>query len=263
MKTRCMIVDDEPLARRVLQKHIETLPSLELVKECGSAAEAAAFLHANAVDIMFLDIKMPGMTGLELLATLSSPPQVIVTTAYSEFALEGYEHSVTDYLLKPIALDRFVKAVNKAVNRIRPAGAAADGPADAAAGVPAVGAGRAAEPGAEEEYVFLRAEKTEHRVRYSAIRYVEGSGNFVKVFSDDGMIRAPETMTAVANTLPPDRFLRVHKSFVVAIDRIDRIEGNTITVGEDRVPIGKYYKKDVEQLKAAHRLKKGGGGGGD
>ena len=243
MKLRCMIVDDEPLARRVLQKHIEALDSLELVKECGNAAEAAACLHENAVDIIFLDIKMPGMTGMELLETLASPPQVIITTAYSEFALEGYEHSVTDYLLKPIALERFVKAVNKAVDRIRPDGQTGT-------------AGDAEETGGKKDFIFLRADKAEHKVRYSAIRYVEGSGNFVKIFTDEGMLRVPETLTAMAKNLPTDRFLRVHKSFIVAIDRIDRIVKDSIEMDEDRIPIGKYYKKDVEQLKSAHRLKR-------
>jgi len=240
MKTRCIVVDDEPLARRVLQKHIAALPSLELVKSCANAAEAAAYLHENRVDIIFLDIKMPGMTGMALLETLTAPPQVIITTAYSEFALEGYEHSVTDYLLKPIALDRFLKAVNRAVERIDTRSVAAN----------------ATTPVRDEEFIFIGAGKTEHKVRFSAIRYVEGAGNFVKIFTDEEMIRAPETMTTLSSSLPLDRFLRVHKSFIVAINRIDRIEGNHIGMGEDRIPIGRYYKKDVERMAAEHRLKK-------
>ncbi|MFH1999716.1 MAG: response regulator transcription factor [Planctomycetota bacterium] len=240
MTTRCMIVDDEPLARKVLQRHIATLPSLELVKQCDNAAEAAAYLHENGVDLIFLDIKMPGMSGMDFLNTLSDAPRVIVTTAYSEYALEGYEHSVIDYLLKPIALDRFVRAVNKAVQGI--ALLRADD--------------RSTESPGREDYIFLGADKSEHKVRFSSIRYVEGSGNFVKVFTDEKMIRTPETLTAIAGNLPKERFLRIHKSFIVSIDRIDRFQGNTVEVGKDRLPIGKYYKKDVEEFKAAHRLKK-------
>ncbi|MCP4217538.1 MAG: response regulator transcription factor [bacterium] len=117
MKLKCMIVDDEPLAQRVLEKYVSSLPSLELVKKCSTAIEAISFLHENSIDLMFLDIRMPELTGLDMLKTLNDPPGVIITTAYSEYAIEGYEYSVIDYLLKPIAFDRFLKAVNKAISK--------------------------------------------------------------------------------------------------------------------------------------------------
>ena len=119
MKIKCLVVDDEPLARRILEKHIGSIPSLELVKQCSNAMDAAAYLHTKTVDVMFLDIKMPELSGLDLLKTLPNPPHVIITTAYSEFALEGYEYSITDYLLKPISFERFLKAVNKIVPKTR------------------------------------------------------------------------------------------------------------------------------------------------
>jgi DNA-binding LytR/AlgR family response regulator len=231
MKIKCMIVDDEPLARRVLEKHISALPSLELVKACSNAIEAAAYLHEHTVNVMFLDIKMPGMTGLDFLKTLSHPPHVILTTAYSEYALEGYEYSVIDYLLKPISFERLLKAVNKVSERIEKN---------------RVSEGRWNST-KQDEFMFLRSGKVDHRIVFTDIRYIEGYGNFVKVYMSKKMILVAETMTAIEKRLPEDRFLRVHKSYVVAVAKIDRIEDNMIRIGEKLIPIGKTYKREVEK----------------
>jgi len=239
-KIRCIIVDDEPLARKVLKKYIDKVPSLELAKQCSNAMEAAAYLHEFPVDLMFLDMKMPEMTGMDFIKTLSAPPRIIVTTAYSEYALEGYEHAVVDYLLKPISFERFLKAVNRAQKTVQSPGGVR--------GAPRGDAYR------KDDFVFLWSNKIEHKVKYAAIRYVEGCGNSVTVYTDDEMIAVWETMTTVEESLPKSAFLRVHKSFIVAIDKIDKIERNKIRIGEAEIPIGKHYKKDVTQMVAAHHL---------
>jgi len=239
-KMKCIVVDDEPLARKVLKKYIDKVPSLELVKQCSNAMEAAACLHEFSVDLMFLDMKMPEMTGMDFIKTLSAPPKIIVTTAYSEYALEGYEHAVIDYLLKPISFKRFLKAVNRVQETIQSRGG---GP-----GTPH------SDANPKDDFIFLWSNKVEHKVKYAAIRYVQGCGNSVDVYTDDEMITVWETMTTVEESLPKSVFLRVHKSFIVAIDKIDKIERNKIRMGETEIPIGKHYKKDVTQMVAAHRF---------
>jgi len=232
-----MVVDDEPLARRVLEKYIAAVPSLTLVKQCGDAIEAAAYLHAHSVDVIFLDIQMPELTGLEFLKTLPRQPQIILTTAYCEYALAGYEYSVVDYLLKPFSFERFLKAVNKTARL------AAKQTHD-----------QTAKSKTADGFVFLRTEKVDHRVKYSAIRYLEGYGNFVKVFTDQGMLLVSETMTKIEERLPKDMFLRVHKSYIVAVVRIDCIEGNIIRLKNDIIPIGRHYKQEVERVLSRFRI---------
>ena len=239
-KIKCIVVDDEPLARKVLKKYIDKVPSLELVKQCGNAMEAAACLHEFSVDLMFLDMKMPEMTGMDFIKTLSAPPKVIVTTAYSEYALEGYEHAVIDYLLKPISFERFLKAVNRVQETVQSRGQ-----------MPGPARGDAYR---KDDFIFLWSNKIEHKVKYGAIRYVKGYGNSVEVYTDDEMITVWETMKTIEESLPKRVFLRVHKSFIVAIYKIDKIEGNKIRMGETEIPIGKHYKKDITQMVAAHRF---------
>lgn len=231
MNIKCIIVDDEPLARRVIKKYLLKISSLKLVKECQNAIEATTVLHKNKIDLIFLDIKMPELSGLEFLKTLSDPPLVILTTAFSEYALEGYEYSVVDYLLKPIAFNRFLKAVNKAIERI--------------------GENKSLQADEdnlqEKKYIFLRSDKAEHKINLSDILYVEGYGNFVKISITGKMLLVPETMTAIQEMLPSNKFARVHKSFIVSFEKIDKLEGNTLKIKDKRIPVGKYYKKEFEE----------------
>ena len=237
-----MIVDDEPLARRVLQKYIASLPSLELVKECSSALEAAAFLHQHTVDLMFLDIKMPELTGLDFLKTLTNPPGVIITTAYSEYALEGYEYSVIDYLLKPISFERFLKAVNKVIDR--------KDTAKSKSRFPEVPADRS------DDFIFLKSDKVRHKVFFSEIRYIEGCGNYIKVYTDDKMLIVPERMTTIETVLPGELFLRVHKSYIVSLKRIQQVMENKLKIGDKMIPIGNVYKMKVNRIIEPYILKK-------
>jgi len=227
VKIECLVVDDEPLARRVLERFIDAVPSLRLGKSCGSAAEAAAYMMDHRVDALFLDIKMPQMNGLEFLKTLGRTPQVILTTAYAEFALEGYEYAVVDYLLKPISFQRFLKAVN----RLKP------GPADTGH--------RTAGGSVEDGILFIKSDKVHHRIRILDIMVVQGWGNYVKIFTDTRTVLAARTLKSMVALLPADRFIRCHKSFIVNLSRCETIEEGRITIADRQIPVGRRYRMRV------------------
>ena len=235
MKIRCLIVDDEPLAREVLKSYVASLPFLELVAECKDAAEAIASLHQGGIDLMFLDIRMRGLNGLELLDTLRHPPLVIITTAYSKYALAGYEYAVVDYLLKPISFERFLKAVNTAADRLRHANL------------------ELPEHGVGEDFLFFKADGEDRKVPFSEIVLLEAYGNYIKVHTEKAEILVPGTMKSLEKRLPEQLFVRVHKSFIVSIPHIERIAENAIDIGKRRIPIGKHYKRSVE--KAIEKLR--------
>ena len=237
MKIKCLVVDDEPLAQRVLEKYISSLRSLELVKKCHNALEASSYLHQYPVDVMFLDIKMPELSGMEFLKTLTHSPQVIITTAYSEFALEGYEYSVVDYLLKPISFERFLKAVNKLEKKhfkhekIK----TISGPIT-------------------EDFIFFKSDQTHHKIKYRDILYIQAYGNYARVFIRDRVILVSETMTHLEQTLPAELFIRTHKSFIVAIPQIDKIIENKIRINDITIPIGRAYKLKVNDILKKYKL---------
>jgi DNA-binding LytR/AlgR family response regulator len=219
---RCLVVDDEPLARSVLIRHVAEVPSLELVGQCSTAPEAAAFLHERPADVLFLDIRMPGLTGLELLDTLTRRPQVILTTAFAEYALEGYEHAVVDYLLKPISFERFLQAVNK----LRPVDPTASG---------------------RPESLLLRVAGGFRRIRLADITVLEACGNYVKIHTRDGHVLASQTLKTLVGALPGERFLQVHRSFVVAVELVDRLASSSLRVAGRDIPVGRSYRKVVEE----------------
>jgi len=239
MKIKCIIVDDEPLAQRVLEKYIASLSSLELLKKCNNALEAISFLHQNEVDLMFLDIKMPELTGIEFLKTLTHPPPIIITTAYSEYALQGYEYSVTDYLLKPFSFERFLKAVNKVINKKAENNSALSANREFA-----------------DDFIFLKADKIDHKILFSEIKYIEGCGNYIKVFTENKMLMIAETLTTIEKSLPNEMFVRTHKSYIVSIKNIQQIDGNMINIGKKMIPIGNFYKMRVEEMLNKFNLKK-------
>jgi DNA-binding LytR/AlgR family response regulator len=238
MKIKCIIVEDEPLAQRILEKYIASLSSLELLKKCNNALEAMSFLHKNEVDLMFLDIKMPELTGIEFLRTLTHPPQVIITSAHSEYALEGYEYSVADYLLKPFSFERFLKAVNKVTS------------ANAGNEV------KLSADGKQHDFIFIKADRIDHKIYFSEIKYIEGCGNYIKVFTNDQMLMVAETMTTIEKNLPSELFIRTHKSYIVSIKKIDQIEGNMIRIGDKTLPIGNYYRMRVTTILEKFNLRK-------
>ncbi len=233
MKINCLIVDDEPLAHKVIQNYILRLDHLELAGQCYHAVEAINFLHEKSVDLLFLDIQMPEVSGLEMLQTLTQAPQVILTSAYSNFALESYEYGVVDYLLKPIAFPRFLKAINRVKANLidaKPISTYAESALDS-----------------KSDFVFLKENQSTHKVFFSDILFVQAYGNYLKVFGRNQMMLVAETMKQMESLLPASSFLRIHRSYLVHLQHIDRIEGNQVILGEHRLPVGAKYKRDLEK----------------
>lgn len=234
-----LIVDDEPLAQDVLETHVSRMPELNLVAKCSNALEAQKALEEHSIDLMFLDIQMPQVTGVEFLKSLENPPLVIFTTAYSNYAVEGFELNALDYLLKPVSFDRFSKAVDKAKEQIA--------------------LRKAAEADAEEvDHMYVKSDKKLIRVKYSDIIYIEGLKDYVIIRMEVGRLITLQTMKSLEDKLPSKIFRRVHRSFIVAIPKIHAIEGNMIEVVEKgqpkHLPIGKNYRDELLDLIDKNRL---------
>jgi DNA-binding LytR/AlgR family response regulator len=225
-----IIVDDEPLAHELIEGFCAILPHLELQKNCYNAIEAMQFLNENEVDIMFLDLNMPKIKGFDFLKILTNPPKVIVTTAYQEFALEGYELNISDYLLKPFSFERLVKAVNKAI------------------GSKTKNTTSTQTKTAEKSRFFIKGDKKYHQIASEDILFIEAYGNYTKVFFDEEMIVSHEKISSYEDLLSKNDFLRVHKSFLVSLKKIKLIEGNRIIINEHQIPIGQTYKNTVNKL---------------
>ncbi|WP_299436730.1 LytTR family DNA-binding domain-containing protein [uncultured Aquimarina sp.] len=226
-----LIIDDEHIAHGIIKRYCDLLPNMELMKNCYDALEAFEYLSTNEVDLIFLDLNMPKLKGFEFLKTLPSPPKVIVTTAYSEYALEGYELNIVDYLLKPFSFERFLKAVNKAVTSTSKTIASPN-----------------ILPETQEKSIFLKSNKKYIQVLLSDIQYLESAGNYVKVITINETITVREKITDLLISLASDDFLQVHKSFAVAKKHIKSIEGNRILISDHIIPIGTMYKTNVIQL---------------
>ena len=234
MNIRCLIIDDEPLAQRVIERFAENLPYLEVVKKCNNALEAIEVLHNQTVDLLFLDINMPKQTGMDFLRTLKNPPLVIITTAYAEYAIQGYELDVVDYLMKPFAFDRFFKAVQKAEELIK------------GREIPHSEVNETEKP--EETFIFIKSSKKTFKVNLSDILYIEALGDYVKIYTTEKMIVSYQSLKNIELLLPPKMFPRIHKSFIIALSRIDLIEGNHVKIKDRLVPIGTNYKSEFEKL---------------
>ena len=229
---RCLLVDDEPLAHTVLRAYLDRLP--QLVRWAGSCYDGPEALHAlltAPVDVLFLDVDMPGLSGLELLRALPQPPAVVLTTAHAAHALTAYELGVVDYLLKPIHFERFVKTIG----RLRPAVSLLPGPV-----APPTAAG------SSPDGLFLKTEGGSERVRYTELLVLEGYGNFVKVHRLGArLLLTPTTLKELVDRLPALQFLRVHKSYVVNLTHVAQVSGNFLQVGPHQIPIGHTYRQDV------------------
>ncbi|MEM1259683.1 MAG: LytTR family DNA-binding domain-containing protein [Bacteroidota bacterium] len=230
MKTYC-IVDDEPIAHRIIEGYCAELAYLKKAGNAYNVFEASKLLFQQKVDLVFLDINMPKMTGFEWLKTVTDPPKIIVTSAYKEFALEGYELDIVDYLLKPFSFSRFLKAVNK-MNVPKSVNPLIE--------VPSRTIGKS--------HFFLKGDKQYHQIHLDAILFVEALGNYTKVHLKDGMIISHEKISGLEILLPKDAFLRVHKSFIVSTEKIERIQGNRIYLKGHKIPIGQTYKSKISDL---------------
>lgn len=231
-KAKVLIVDDEPLAQKVLQRFISLVDSLELVGLCSNAIEASNALRNQPVDLLFLDIRMPELSGLDLLKIIKNPPKVILTTAYAEHALEGYEFGVIDYLVKPIAFDRFLRAINKVVPTLQ-------------ASTPPLMPTPVLKP---SNYLFIKSDRKIYKIDYPEIKYVEAFGNYVKIHTTHKIVLAQETLTNLEKSLPADHFLRIHKSYIVSIHFINLVDGNSLFVENVELPIGQLYKQRVYEM---------------
>lgn len=228
---RCLVVDDEPPARAVLTGYISDLPMLELVAECGNAIEAMSFLQQQTVDLVFLDIRMPQLNGNDLLKIIKNPPKVIFTTAYVEYALEGYDLDVADYLLKPVQFDRFLKAVHKAL----PAGSLL--PVETI--LPPAAEAKA------EPFVYFRADRKMMKVLLRNILYIESMKDYIKVYTTEGVIITKQSISSVESMLPENMFLRTHRSFIVSTAHIRSYTSELIEMEKAEVPIGKLFRNTV------------------
>lgn len=231
MKIRCLIVDDEPPARDVLKRYVQELPMLEMAGECANAIQAMTALQQQPVDLMLLDIRMPQLTGTDFLKALRNPPKVIVTTAYTEYALEGYELDVIDYLMKPVRFDRFIKAINKAfpLQNNKPA-------AEEPMPLPEK---------KNESFVYFRADRKMVKVLLSDIFYIESMKDYVKVFTPQQPIITKQSISSVEAMLPEGQFIRTHRSFIVSLGKIKSFTTELIEIGDTEVPIGKLYRNTV------------------
>jgi DNA-binding LytR/AlgR family response regulator len=225
MRYKCIIIEDEPLAQNILKKYIADHPSLELVATCSDALEAQTILAHQNIQLLFLDINLPKLSGINFIKTLIHPPLVIFTTAYPEFAVEGFELNAVDYLLKPFSFERFLKAVNKVIEKL-------NAPAQHyTAG--------------SSSFIFLKADKKNHKVDLETIHYIEAIGDYMKVITDAGQLVVNETMKKMQEELPASHFIRVHKSFIISRSKIRFIEGNYVQVAEKSIPIGATYRNDL------------------
>ncbi len=226
-----LIIDDEHIAHDIIKGYCDILPNMELMKHCYDAIEALDYLSTNSVDLIFLDLNMPKLKGFEFLKTLPSPPKIIVTTAYSEFAIESYEFHVVDYLLKPFSFERFLKAVNKVV------------------GLTSIIKTSSSEGNdTTTKRIFLRQNKSYIQVDIATILYIEAAGNYTKISTTTETITIREKISDMLESLSSVDFIQVHKSFVIAIKHIKSIEGNRIHIGDNTIPIGKLYKTNVNKL---------------
>lgn len=225
-----LIIDDEPIAHDVIKGYCDVLPNMQFLQHCYDALEALEYLRTNPVDLIFLDLNMPKLKGFDFLKTLQNPPKVIVTTAYKEFALEGYELNIIDYLLKPFSFERFLKAINKAIQ------------------LKTNSSSKATPKNEEANTVFFYSDKKHIQVQIPDILFIEAAGNYCKVVLKDSNLLIREKISNVLEMLSTQTFLQVHKSFIISKAHIQAIEGNRIRIKDHIIPVGKLYKSNVLDL---------------
>lgn len=231
-KIGCLVVDDEPIARSILVTYVQRLPELTLLGECKNTSEALTALQQLPVDVMFLDIKMPGVTGTTFLRSLLKPPLVVFTTAYGEHAVEGFELNSVDYLLKPITFERFFQSVLKIRDRLERPGVAGEAPN-------------------KPSHMFIRQDIKLVRVNFEEIVYAEAERDFCSIYLTNGKrLLASMHLKLLEEVLPPERFIRVHRSYIINITEVRALKGNSIELGQVEIPVGSNYKENL--LKTLH-----------
>ena len=232
---KALIVDDEPLAQNVIKKFAKDIPNLEIIGTCRNAMEAGSQLKETNAELMFLDVNMPKLSGLDFLKNLTNPPLVILTTAYSDYAMEGYELNILDYLKKPFSFERFFKAFQKAEEQIS--------------------LRRAQKTESESGYIFIKANKKAVRVNFKQIIYIEGLGDYIKIHLTDNHLVTNLSMKKIEELLPEEDFFRIHKSSIIRLDQIKSIEGNLVEVPGSKLPIGNNFRQSFQDLINKHSIR--------
>ncbi|MCB9252553.1 MAG: response regulator transcription factor [Flavobacteriales bacterium] len=235
---KCLIVDDEPLAQDIIESYLKKFPDMELAGKCNNALEASEFLKNNKIDLMFLDIQMPEITGMEFLRSLSDPPLVVFCTAYSDFAVEGFELNAIDYLLKPIALDRFTKTIERTREYLSMKNGESIEETDL-----------------ENDHIFIKSNQKQVKLSYDQIQYVEAFADYVKIYTPEKRYITLQTMKNMEIKLPADKFIRVHRSFIVGIKYISSFNSSELEIGNVKIPVGKNYKDEfLKKLRSKNIL---------
>lgn len=234
-KIRCLVIDDEPLAREMLKQHIAGVAALELTGTCSNAVEAISFLNEHQVDLLFLDIQMPQLLGTNFIRTLKNPPKVIFTTAYRKYAIEGFELNAVDYILKPISFERFLQAVNKVMqlNFTIPA-------------TPSPKTEQQNEPA--NSFLYFRVDRKMVKIFFRDILYIEALKDYIKIVTIVKTIVTKYVLSTLEEMLPASKFLRIHKSFIVAISKIESYDADRIQIAKHELPIGRLYKQGVMEI---------------
>ena len=231
---KCIITDDEPVARKGLQGYVDKLNFLELVAVCEDAIQLINVLKTKQVDLLLLDIEMPYISGIELLSSLANPPKVIITSAYEQYAIKGYDLEVVDYLLKPISFERFLKAVNKVYDLLMSQQPTASLP----------------------DYLFVKANQKLEKIFFKDILFVEGVENYVSIQTTKGKIITHSTLSSILQNLPADQFVQAHKSFIVNMEQIITIEGNLLGVDKYSIPVSRTYREKTMEMTLKNKLLK-------
>jgi two-component system LytT family response regulator len=240
MTLKCIAVDDEPLALDIIEDYVSKVPFLELVKRTENAIEALQLVQAGGIDLVFLDIQMPDLTGIQFLKIANNKASYILTTAYSQYALESYDLNVSDYLLKPIAFDRFYKAVEKVHNQHKNNAE----PVVVAAPIVPVAAPVLAPVQTVQDFIFVKTEHKIQKIELDNILYIEGLKDYISIFTKAERVITLQNMKRMEETLPKSQFIRVHKSYIIALDKIESIERSRITICGKIIPIGDTYRDE-------------------
>jgi DNA-binding LytR/AlgR family response regulator len=241
-KIKCLIIDDEPPARVILKKHIAEVGVLELAGDCSNAVEAISFLQSNPVDLLFLDIQMPHILGTSFIRTLKNPPRVVFTTAYRKYAVEGFDLNAVDFLLKPIGFERFLQAVNKVMQMNIP-----------------VGGNNVLNEGISDQshpFLYFRVDRKMVKVFLEDILFIESLKDYVKVITTTRSLISKQSISALEEMLPKDGFVRVHRSYIIAINKIDSFNSDTLEINKRQIPIGRLFRHEVSRIINLSSLKR-------
>lgn len=231
--TRCLVIDDEPMARDVLRRYIEKVPALEITGEYSNAIDALIFLQSSQVDLIFIDIRMPELLGTEFVRSLQNPPKIIFTTAYKEYALDGFDLDAVDYLLKPVRFERFLKALNKAFPKKEK-----EQPYTPPA----------PEKKLTNDFIYLRVDRKLVKIILADVFYIESARDYVKIFTKDTSYITRQTISSIEAMLSGNEFIRIHRSYIISISKITSFTNELVEIAHKELPIGKFYRNSFIKI---------------